>query len=88
MKKTWVAGLLSTFVTFSAMAADSPVATKGQMMLDADDRRLAPVQRVEDDGAAAIILDGKVITVPANTLSAQDGKLKTNLTKNQVLSLP
>jgi hypothetical protein len=33
-------------------------------------------------------MDGKLITVPIATVSMADGKLKTSLTKSQVLALP
>jgi hypothetical protein len=34
-----------------------------------------------------MILDGKMITVPASTLSSVDGRLVTSLSKHQVLGL-
>jgi hypothetical protein len=57
------------------------------MLLAANGARLAPVYRVGADGAAQIILDGRLVTVPAATLSLADGKLTTSLTKNEVLAL-
>jgi len=57
------------------------------MLLAANGARLAPVYRVGADGAAQIILDGRLVTVPAATLSVADGKLTTSLTKNEVLAL-
>jgi hypothetical protein len=66
-------------------AAETPV--KGSMLLAANGARLAPVYRVGPDGSAQIILDGKMVTVPAATLSMTGGKLTTSLTKNEVLAL-
>jgi hypothetical protein len=63
------------------------VAEKGKMLLAANGARLAPVFRVSPDGSAEIILDGKMLTVPAATLSNVGGKLTTSLTKNEVLAL-
>jgi len=57
------------------------------MLLAANGARLAPVYRVGADGAAQIIIEGKMVTVPANTLSMAGGKLTTSLTKNEVLAL-
>jgi hypothetical protein len=58
------------------------------MLYDANGGRLAPVLRVTDNGAVAIIIDGKVVTVPADTLTNKDGKLSTTLTKDKVIGLP
>jgi hypothetical protein len=69
-------------------AAAAPVSvTKGSMILAANGSRLAPVYRVGADGAAQIILDGKMVTIPASTLSVSDGHLTTSLTKSEVLAL-
>ncbi|MDB6091840.1 MAG: hypothetical protein JWN85_4624 [Gammaproteobacteria bacterium] len=65
--------------------ADSPV--KGSMLVAANGARLAPVYRVGPDGSAQIIIEGKLVTVPASTLSMSGGKLTTSLTKNEVLAL-
>ena len=71
----------------SAPAASAVAATKGQMLHDANGGRLAPVDQVTSDGSVQIIFYGKVVTVPASTLSVVDGDLKTSLTKNQVLAI-
>jgi hypothetical protein len=68
-------------------AASSVSAVKGSMLLAANGARLAPVYRVGADGAAQIIIEGKMVTVPANTLSMSGGKLTTSLTKSEVLAL-
>jgi hypothetical protein len=57
------------------------------MLVAANGARLAPVYRVGADGAAQIILEGKMVTVPAATLSMAGGRLTTSLTKNEVLAL-
>ncbi len=84
--------LLSAFATLYAMSAQAdsqaaPVATKGTMLFAADGGRLGPVYRVTSDGAAQIIIDGKMTTVPAATLSSKDGKLTTSLKKTEVIAL-
>jgi hypothetical protein len=63
------------------------VAEKGKMLLAANGARLGPVYRVAAGGAAQIIIDGKMVTVPAATLSIVDDKLTTSLTKSEVLAL-
>jgi hypothetical protein len=67
-----------------ASALADSLATKGQMLYDSNAARVATVHKVNDDGSVMIILDGKVITIPVNTLSIVDGHLTTNMTKNQV----
>lgn len=70
-------------------ATQAPVAatvTKGKMLTAADGARLAVVYRVTADGPQ-IILDGRMVTVPANTVSIAAGKATTSLSKSQVLAL-
>jgi hypothetical protein len=70
-----------------ALAAD-PIASEGQMLLDANGARLAPVYAVDDNGAVEIVFDGRVVTVPASTLSIVNGKLMTSLKKPDIADLP
>jgi hypothetical protein len=62
-------------------------AVKGSMLISANGSRLAQVYRVGPDGSAQIIIDGKLVTVPAASLSMSGGKLTTSLTKAEVLAL-
>jgi phosphohistidine swiveling domain-containing protein len=57
------------------------------MLVASNGTRLGAVYRVGVDGAAQVIMDGKLVTIPASTLSAVDGKLTTSLSKNEVLAL-
>jgi hypothetical protein len=61
--------------------------TKGSMLIAANGTRLGAVYRVGSDGSAQLIIDGKMVTIPAATLSVAGGKLTTSLTKSQVLAL-
>jgi hypothetical protein len=74
------------FVSLSAIAQEA-VATEGKMLVAANGARLGAVYRVTDDGSAQLIVDGKMVTVPASTLSVVDGKLQTTLSKNEVRKL-
>jgi hypothetical protein len=69
-----------------AVAATS-VVLKGQMLVSANGSRLGLVYRVNADGSPQIILDGRVITIPLATLSSENGKLVTSLSKNAVSDL-
>jgi hypothetical protein len=62
-------------------------AAKGNMLISANGTRLGQVYRVGADGSAQIIIDGRMVSVPAASLSMSGGKLTTNLTKSQVLAL-
>jgi hypothetical protein len=93
MKKSLFAVALTLAVVASpvlAADADAPAAPvtlqKGKMLLAADGARLAAVYRVTDAGPQ-IILDGRMVTIPADTIKIVDGKATTTLTKNAVIGL-
>jgi hypothetical protein len=83
-----------TFVAAPAFASDLPaagstpvVAHAGDMLRDANNLRLSAVDTVNKDGSVGIIYNGRVVTVPAASLSLANGKLVTSLTKSQVNGL-
>jgi hypothetical protein len=68
-----------------AMAQDATVEVKrGDMLYTADGKRVGNVYRVSATGDAQLIYRGKMITVPASTLSQDGGKLTTSLTLEEV----
>jgi len=92
VKNSWfpivVCGLMLTGAGLASATDEvSAVAAKGKVLVAADGARLGTVYRVGPDGAVQMILDGKMITVPASTLSSVDGRLVTSLSKHQVLGL-
>ena len=92
MKKSWLVMVMCAFVLPAAAqgTADAPaaaVAEKGKMLIAANGARLGSVYRVGPDGSAQIIIDGRMVTVPANTITLANGKLTTSLTKSEVLAL-
>lgn len=98
VKKSWLAMVMCAFILPAAAQAApdapaasatsaAPVAEKGKMLVAANGARLGAVYRVGPDGSAQIIIDGKLVTVPANTISIADGKLTTSLTKSEVIAL-
>jgi hypothetical protein len=92
VKKSWLVLVMCAFVLPAAAqgTSDAPaaaVAEKGKMLIAANGTRLGAVYRVGPDGSAQIIIDGKLVTVPANTISIANGKLTTSLTKSEVLAL-
>ena len=91
MRNLFWAFLISLAAALPAAAADQPaagpVANKGAVLHSADGSRLGEVDRVESDGSVQLIFDGKVVTVPATTLSMQGGELTTSLKKGDVMNL-
>ena len=90
MKKPIVAAVLIALTGLSAIAhgaVAADVASEGKMLVSANGSRLGAVYRVTGDGSAQVIIDGKLVTIPASTLSVVDGKLKTSLSKDDVRKL-
>jgi hypothetical protein len=67
-----------------AVSAAPSAAVAGKMLYGPDGHRIASVYRVRPNGDAELILDGRLVTVPANTLSIANGKLATSLTKHEI----
>jgi hypothetical protein len=92
VKKSWLAIVMCAVVLpagaqGSSDSAAAPVAKKGEMLVASNGARLGAVYRVGADGGAQIIIDGRMVSVPANTLSNVNGKLTTSLSKSEVLAL-
>lgn len=65
--------------------ATSPVAVNaGKMLYAADGFRLAPIYRVTAEGNPQIILNGRLVTVPATSLSDVAGKVTSSLSKKEI----
>jgi hypothetical protein len=90
VKKLLVVAAMITFGGLSTIAqgaAADVVATEGKMLVSANGSRLGAVYKVTGDGSAQLIVDGKMVTVPASTLSVVDGKLTTSLSKSDLRKL-
>jgi len=91
VKNSWFPVLACTLMFSAAGLAsakdDAALAVKGKALVTVDGARLGQVYRVGSDGAAQLILDGKIVSVPASTLSSVEGRLVTSLRKNEVLAL-
>lgn len=93
MKSLFVV-LVSVFAAATAIAQESApaaattaIASKGQMVVASNGARLGSVYRVATDGAAQIIIEGKMVSIPASTLSSANGRLTTSLSKSEVVEL-
>lgn len=68
-------------------AAAAPLQVNAGMMLYASNGyRVAPIYRVTSEGNPQVILDGRLVTVPASTLSEAGGKVTTSLSKKDIAS--
>lgn len=56
----------------------------GQMLYSANGKRIAKIYRVNEEGNPQVIMNGRLITVPAATLSEVDGKVATSLSRREV----
>lgn len=56
----------------------------GTVLYAANGVRVARIYRVNQQGNPQVILDGRLITVPASTLSDVSGKLTTSLSKKEI----
>lgn len=56
----------------------------GKMLYGANGYRIAPIYRVTQEGNPQIILNGRLVTVPASSLSDVDGKVTTSLSKKEI----
>jgi hypothetical protein len=59
--------------------------TEGKMIYGANGQRLAPVYRVNADGSVQLIMEGRLLTLPASILSDINGKLTSSESKNALL---
>ncbi len=88
MKKLVVLCILGMAVAQAEGRSQTPPvaspAVQGTALYSEDGHRLGTVYKVGDDGSAKLILEGKLVTIPAGSLSDVGGKLTTTLTKSQV----
>jgi hypothetical protein len=86
--KSWIAVSIIALASLSAAAEEAAgVAAEGKMLLTSNGARLGAVYRVTSDGSAQVVVDGKMVTVPASTLSLVEGKLMTSLSKSDIRKL-
>ena len=72
---------------FPALSQAAASVAQGSILYSEDGHRLGPVYKAADDGSAKLIFDGRMVIIPASTLSEVGGKLTTTLTKEQVHDL-
>jgi hypothetical protein len=92
MSKFTPLAILATLATFSLVpvavhAADAAPAkiSEGKMVYGSNGQRLAPVYRVNTDGSVQLIMEGRLVTIPATVLSDVNGKLTTSESKGDLM---
>jgi hypothetical protein len=65
--------------------AAGATATAGKMLYGPDGQRIGSVYRANSNGDAQLIINSRLVTVPAATLSLANGKLATSLTKSEIV---
>jgi hypothetical protein len=84
----WAVAAQTPLMSSAVFAADQAVAAKeGSLLYSEDGRRLGSVYKVGADGSVKLIYNSKMVIIPANTLSAANGKLTTTLSKDDVYGL-
>lgn len=89
MKKIALAtGLATALLVFGQPAAaqvgsgtSSVAVGTGKQLFDSTGRKVGAIYRVTADGNPQVILNGKLVTIPASTLSNVNGKITTSLSK-------
>jgi hypothetical protein len=64
--------------------AGAPVQLAVGKMVYSNTNRLAPIYRITGEGNPQVVLDGKLVTIPASTLSSVDGKIVTSLSRKDI----
>jgi len=86
-KLFFLCALVITFAQFSAVAHAVDNAQAGMPLWSQEGRSLGYVYGVTKDGAVKLIIEGKMVTVPASTLSIHGNVVTTSLTKSEVYKL-
>ncbi|MEZ5710363.1 MAG: hypothetical protein R3E02_13350 [Blastomonas sp.] len=67
-----------------AMAQPDGAVAANKTIFDAEGKRIGKIDRVLDDGAVTVIYRGKVVKIAADTISTDEGKVKTSLTRKEL----
>ena len=67
-------------------AATAPNPVVGKMLYSADGKKLAAIYKLDASGAPQVLLEGKLVTIPASSLTEVDGHIATSLTKKDIFA--
>lgn len=94
MRKSYVAAVAASiafaaFSTVTATPAQAQAAATvevGRAVYSADGKKLGAVYKVTKDGAPQVIVSGKLVTVPAASVSMSGDRIVTSLTRKDILT--
>ena len=86
MKKIAFLGVLAALVS-APLAAQTATIVAGKPLYANDGKRIGIVYRVTSDGTVQLILDGKLVSIPAASITSANGKFQTSLTKKDLASV-
>jgi len=84
MTKFFTLALSTLLLSVTAAPAVAADAERNDRLYDADGSSVAKVSRVAEDGDVLVIYKGKLRRIQAETLSNQDGKLMTSMTRTEI----
>lgn len=79
--------LAAALLPATAVLAEPATPVVGKMLYSTGGKKLAAIYKLDAANAPQILLDGKLVTVPAATLNGVDGRIETSLTKKDLMTL-
>ena len=93
MRKSYVAAVamslafaLSTTFAAQPAQAQAPSVEVGRAIYSADGKKLGAVYKVAKDGAPQVIISGKLVTVPASSVSLSGERIVTTLSRKDIMT--
>ena len=94
MRKSYIAAVAASiaFAAFSTVTAQPAYAQAtatvevGKPIYSADGQKLGAVYKLAKDGAPQVIVSGKLVTVPAASVSMSGDRIVTSLTRKDILT--
>ncbi|MFM5931769.1 MAG: hypothetical protein ACKOPQ_12750 [Novosphingobium sp.] len=80
-----LAGIAIAPAAVNAQDSAPAGAVAGKTLYNSKGSRVAAIYRVTQAGAVQVILEGKLVTVPNSSLTEQDGKVVTSLSKAELI---
>jgi hypothetical protein len=68
-----------------AIAAQDAAVQAGKMIYSSDGKTIGAIYAVASDGSPQVIVEGRLVTIPAASVTAANGKISTSLTKKEVV---
>jgi sporulation protein YlmC with PRC-barrel domain len=85
----FLVSLLMTFgvVSFAAGGvAQAAEAVVGKAIYAQGGKRIGTVYAVKADGSAQVIINGKLVTIPASTITTANGRVETSINKSALVA--